>query len=220
MLKNTSFDFLTSLAKNNERDWFNQHRNDYEQTMADFTGFIQELIAEIGKFDKSIAQSGLFAKDCIPKLNRDLRFAKDKSPYKTYLYAIINNGGRKSGQAGYFVVLNPGGCYIGGGAFQPDPLKLKKIRQEIDFDFKEWKKIAEDQKLLEFFPEGITAQEYLQKVPKGFDADSLAKEYLKMKGFFVRKYYADSFFTVKSNFEKIVESFKVCQSLNQYINSI
>lgn len=220
MLKKSSFDFLTGLSGNNSREWFDQHRADYEETMEDFTLFNQNFIDAISKFDKSIAQSNLQGKDCIPRLNRDLRFAKDKSPYKTYFYSIINEGGRKSGKAGYFIVMKPGECYIGAGAFQPEPERLKKIRQEINYNFEDWKKIAGDDKLLKAFPDGIVAQESLQKVPKEFDSDSPAKDFLKMKGFFVRNYYPDTFFRGKDNFPGIVESFKACQHLNHFVNAI
>ena len=220
MLKKSSFDFLTGLSSNNTREWFDQHRGDYQETLADFTKFNQDLIHTIAEFDKSIATSNLQGKDCIPRLNRDLRFAKDKSPYKTYYYSIINQGGRKSGKAGYFIVINPGECYIGAGAFQPEPERLKKIRQEIDFNFDDWKKIAEDSKLLKAFPDGITAQESLQKVFKDFDSDSPAKDFLKMKGFFVRNYHPDTFFRGKGNFQAIVDSFKACQQLNHFVNAI
>jgi len=220
MLKKSSFDFLTGLSENNTREWFDQHRTDYQETLEDFTAFNQNLIDALSEFDTSIAKSNLQGKDCIPRLNRDLRFAKDKSPYKTYYYSIINEGGRKSSKAGYFIVLNPGECYIGAGAFQPEPDRLKKIRQEIDYNFGDWKKIAEDKKLLQAFPDGIIAQESLQKVPKDFDAESPAKEFLKMKGFFVRKYHPDAFFRGKDNFKTIVESFKACQQLNNFVNTI
>jgi len=220
MLKKSSFDFLTGLAENNTTEWFNKHRDDYQETHDDFTLFNQNLIEAISKFDKSIAESDLQGKDCIPRLNRDLRFTKDKSPYKTYYYSIINKGGRKSGNAGYFVVLNPGECYIGAGEYQPEPKRLKKVRQEIEYNFEDWQKIAQDSQLLKAFPDGIIAQETLQKVPKGFDIDSPAKEFLKMKGFFVRKHYPDAFFLSKDNFAIIIESFKTCHKLNDFVNSI
>lgn len=158
MLKKSSFEFLNGLFINNSKKWVDEHRSDYDAAIEDFTIFNQDLIDAISKFDKSIAKSDLQANDCIPRLNRDLRFTKDKSPYKTYLYSIINEGGRKSGNAGYFLVMNSGECYIGGGAFQPEPERLKKIRQKIETNFEDWKKIAEDKELLKFFPEGIVAR--------------------------------------------------------------
>jgi len=117
-------------------------------------------------------------------------------------------------------VLKPGECYIGAGEFQPEPNRLKKVRQEMEYNFEAWQKIAEDSKLLKAFPDGIIAQETLQKVPIGFDMDSPAKEFLKMKGFFVRKHYPDAFFWDKENFNTIVESFKTCWKLNNFVNSI
>jgi len=220
MLKKTTFNFLKALKKNNTKEWFDKNRDEYSEVYENFERFTQDLIASIGKFDPSIASSHLLAKDCIPRLNRDLRFAKDKSPYKTYLYAVISSGGRKSGNAVYYVMLDPDKCCFGAGSFQPDPEKLKKLRQEIDYNFEEWAKIIDDPKLKAAFPDGILAQERLQKVPAGFDADSPAAPFLKMKGFFVRQYYSDFFFFNKENFEGIVEQLKTCLELNNFMNRV
>ncbi len=220
MLKKSSFDFLSGLAGNNTREWFDKHRSDYQETFDDFALFNQNLINSISEFDQSIAESDLQSKDCIPKLNRDLRFVKDKSPYKTYFYSIINSGGRKSGNAGYYIILKPGECYIAAGEFQPEPKRLKKVRQEIEYNFEKWSEIVSDTKLLKAFPGGIIAQQSLQKVPKDFDSESPAKEFLKMKGFFVERHYPDSFFRAKDSFEVIIESFKTCRQLNNFVNLI
>lgn len=220
MLKKITFDFLKGLKKNNTKEWFDKNRDDYREVYENFESFTQNLIDSISKFDPSIASSHLLAKDCIPRLNRDLRFAKDKSPYKTYLYAVISSGGRKSGNAVYYVVLDPDKCCFGAGSFQPDPDKLKKLRQEIDYDFEEWIKIAEYPKFKTAFPDGIIAQERLQKVPKGFDAASPAADFLKMKGFFARKYDADFFFLKKDNFDVIIERLKTCVELNKFVNRV
>lgn len=218
MLKKTTFDFLKGLKENNTKEWFDKNRDEYREVYKKFEEFTQDLIDSISKFDTSIASSHLLAKDCIPRLNRDLRFAKDKSPYKTYLYAVISSGGRKSGNAVYYVMVDQGKCCFGAGSFQPDPAKLKKLRQEIDYNFEEWIKIAENPKLKTAFPDGIIAQESLQKVPNGFDATSPAAAFLKMKSFFTRKYYADSFFLNKENFEDIVKELKTCVELNNFVN--
>ncbi len=220
MLKKTTFDFLKGLKKNNTKEWFDKNRDEYREVYEKFEGFVQDLIDSISKFDPSIASSDLLAKDCIPRLNRDLRFAKDKSPYKTYLYAVISSGGRKSGNAVYYVVLDPDKCNFGAGSFQPDRDTLKKLRQEIDYNFDEWVAIIENPKFKVAFPDGIIAQESLQKVPNGFDAASPAAAFLKMKGFFVRKNYADSFFLKKENFDGIIERLKTCVELNEFVNRV
>lgn len=215
-----TFDFLRGLKENNTKEWFDKNRNNYREVLENFEGFTQDLIDSISKFDPSIASSHLLAKDCIPRLNRDLRFTKDKSPYKTYLYAVISSGGRKSGNAVYYVMVDLDHCCFGAGAFQPDPAKLKKLRQEIDYNFEEWQKIVENPELKAAFPDGVIAQESLQKVPKGFDADSPAVAFLKMKSFFTRQHYADSFFLKESNFETIVERFNTCVELNKFVNRV
>lgn len=220
MLKKTAFAFLKGLKKYNTKEWFDNNRDEYREVYENFEAFTQDLINCISKFDQSIASSHLLAKDCIPRLNRDLRFTKDKSPYKTYLYAVISSGGRKSGNAVYYVMLDPGKCCFGAGSFQPDPDKLKKLRQEIDYNLEEWIKIAEEPVFKTAFPDGIIAQESLRKVPNGFDADSPAANFLKMKGFFVRQYYADSFFLKKDNFDVIVERLKTCVDLNTFVNRV
>lgn len=220
MLKKTTFDFLKDLKKNNTKEWFDKNRDMYREVYENFEEFTQNLIDSISQFDPSIASSHLLAKDCIPRLNRDLRFTKDKSPYKTYLYTVISSGGRKSGNAVYYVMLDPDKCCFGAGSFQPDPDKLKKLRQEIDYNFEEWIKIAEDPKFKTAFPDGIITQESLQKVPNGFDAANPAATFLKMKGFFVRQYYADSFFLKKDNFKDIVERLKTCLELNKFVNRV
>ncbi|SDM29957.1 TIGR02453 family protein [Pedobacter antarcticus] len=220
MLKKMTFDFLKGLKKNNSKEWFDKNRDDYREVYENFEGFTQDLIDSISKFDPSIASSHLLAKDCIPRLNRDLRFSKDKSPYKTYLYAVISSGGRKSGNAVYYVMLDPDKCCFGAGSFQPDPDKLKKLRQEIDYNFEEWIKIAENSTLKTAFPDGIIAQESLQKVPNGFDASSPAAAFLKMKSFFVRQYYADSFFLKEDNFDGIIKRLKTCVELNKFVNRV
>ncbi|RZJ90552.1 MULTISPECIES: DUF2461 domain-containing protein [Pedobacter] len=220
MLKKITFTFLKGLKKNNNKEWFDDNRDEYREVYKNFEAFTQDLIHSISEFDPSIASSHLLAKDCIPRLNRDLRFTKDKSPYKTYLYAVISSGGRKSGNAVYYVMLDPGKCCFGAGSFQPNPDKLKKIRQEIDYNLEQWLEIAEEPKLNAAFPDGIIAQESLQKVPIGFDGENPAAKFLKMKGFFVRKYNADSYFLKKDNFDDIVERLKLCLELNKFVNRV
>lgn len=218
MLKKDTFSFLSRLAKNNNRDWMNAHREEYLGCMEDFEALVSLLIDEIAKFDKDISASALTAKDCIPRLNRDLRFAKDKSPYKTYLYAVISKDGRKSGNAVYYLVIEPGKSSFGAGAFQPEAKNLKKLHQEIDYNLEEWTKLAGDKKLLEEFPDGIVSNKYLKKTPKNVEEDNPAIEFLKMKDFFLTKSYADDFFSKQDNLNIILTGYRSAQKLNTYVN--
>src|SRR5689334_13212529 len=131
MLQSTTIKFLKDLKKNNTKEWFDKNRKVYEAAKKDFTDFVQTMIDKFGKKDESIA--AIVAKDCLFRINRDIRFSKDKSPYKTNMGASINKGGRMTmNTAGYYFHLEPGNCFVGGGLWQPEPDALKKIRQEID----------------------------------------------------------------------------------------
>ena len=148
----------------------------------DYENFIQQLIDKLSKSDESI--SGLRAKECMFRINRDVRFAKDKSPYKTNFGAFINKGGKKSNLAGYYFHLEPGASFVGGGLWMPMPKELAQVRQEIDYCFAEFKKITSAASFKKSYAEISHAEEYkLQRVPKGYEADNPAAEFLKLKSF-------------------------------------
>ena len=124
MLQSSTVRFLKDLSKNNNKPWFDANRKQYENAKTDFAGFIQTIIDKHGKKDESIAH--LKAKDCMFRINRDVRFSKDKSPYKTNMGAYINRGGKKSVFAGYYFHCEPGQCFVGGGLWMPMPPELNK----------------------------------------------------------------------------------------------
>src|SRR4026207_2423805 len=145
MLQSSTLKFLKDLKKNNNKPWFDANRERYEEAKADFANFIQQVIDVHSKKDKTLAS--LKAKDCMFRINRDVRFSKDKSPYKTNFGASINKGGKKAfGSAGYYFHLEPGGSFTGGGLYGPAPEELKKTRQEIDYNFTDFKKIIHSKK--------------------------------------------------------------------------
>lgn len=218
MLKKDTFSFLSRLANNNT-DWMNSQRDEFNACMENFTSLVSLLIEEIGKFDNDILKSNLTVKNCIPRLNRDLRFAKDKSPYKTYLYAVISKDGRKSGNAVYYVVIEPGKSSIGAGSFQPDDKKLRKLHQEIDFNLKDWNRIVADRKLITKFPNGIVSNRYLKRTPRSVDENNPALEFLKMKDFYVSRNLDNDFFTKEENLKEIIASYQSAKELNEYINN-
>jgi uncharacterized protein (TIGR02453 family) len=128
--------FLKKLAKNNNKAWFDANRPSYVEAKTTFENFVASLISAYGKHDPSIAH--LTAKECMFRINRDVRFSKDKSPYKTNLGASISSGGKKSPFAGYYVHIEPGASLAGGGMWMPMPEQLAKVRQEIDYNFDEF----------------------------------------------------------------------------------
>ena len=146
MLQPTTMKFLKDLQKNNNKPWFEKNRAVYEDAKADFASFIQTLIDIHGKKDKRIKE--LKAKDCMFRINRDVRFAKDKSPYKNNLAPALTSGGKKSVYAGYYFHCQPGEAFAGGGLWVPMPADLKKVRQEIDYCFGEFRRKYSVQKNL------------------------------------------------------------------------
>lgn len=180
MLEKTTIQYLKNLKNNNNRDWFEVNRDKYTAAKSDFEVFVGSVIAYLGKKDEQY--NILKPKDCIFRINRDVRFSKDKSPYKSNFGAAFQIGGKKSGNAGYYIHLEPGNSFVGGGIWMPEAEQLKKIRQEIDYNFKDFKKIVLSKKFIDTYKE-LDKEGGLSKPPKGYDANNEAVEYLKLKNF-------------------------------------
>jgi len=216
MLQQSTLKFLKDLKKNNNKPWFDANRPKYESAKKDFESFIQEVIDKLAKSDDTI--SGLKAKDCMFRINRDVRFAKDKSPYKTNFGASINKGGKKSMLAGYYFHLQPGESFIGGGIWMPMPKELAQVRQEIDYNFKEFRKIIGSAGFKKEYGDLYAGDDAkLQRVPKGYETDNPAAEYLKLKSILAMKQLPD---TALISGEPIKESLKALQALQPLINFV
>jgi uncharacterized protein (TIGR02453 family) len=218
MLQPSTLKFLKELKKNNNKPWFDLNRKKYEAAKADFAEFIQQVIDLHSKKDPSI--KNLQAKDCMFRINRDVRFSKDKSPYKTNFGASINKNGRKAMHtAGYYFHLEPGNSFTGGGIYMPMPDELKKVRQEIDYNFAEFKKIIRAKKFTSFYGDLDRSTEFsLSRVPKGYDPDNPAADYLKLKSYIAMTSLNDSDLTAKNLVRKTTASFEALLPLINFIN--
>ncbi|MES1216453.1 MAG: DUF2461 domain-containing protein [Bacteroidota bacterium] len=217
MLQSSTIKFLKDLKKNNNKPWFDAHRNEYEKSKKDFELFVQMIIDRHSKKDPSIKE--LVAKNCLFRINRDIRFSKDKSPYKTNFGASINKGGKKAPTAGYYFHLEPGQCFSGGGIWMPMPEDLKKVRQEIDYNLAEFKKIIGSKKFKSVYGDLSRDAEYsLSRVPKGYEPDNPAAEYLKLKSFIAMIRIKDTDLTSKALLNKTLISFEALQPLIEFIN--
>jgi uncharacterized protein (TIGR02453 family) len=209
--------FLKALKKNNNRPWFEVHRKDYEAAKKDFEQLIQSVIDKHGKKDKTV--SHLKAKECMFRINRDVRFSKDKSPYKSNMGAYINRGGKKSLYGGYYFHCEPGRTFVGGGIWMPMPPELSKLRQEIDYNFAELKKIINSKKFKSVYDDVSRDSEYvLSRVPKGYEADNPAAEYLKLKSVVAISKISDAELNSKELVKKITTAFEALQPLLEFIN--
>jgi uncharacterized protein (TIGR02453 family) len=216
MLQLSTLKFLKDLHKNNNRPWFEAHRKQYELVKEDFLLLTEKLIAGIAAFDKPIAL--LKAKECTFRINRDVRFSKDKSPYKNNIAGYFNRNGKKGNGAGYYLHIEPGNSFAAGGIWMPEPKDLIKIRQEIDYSFDDWKKIISNPSFKKTFTEGIKG-EALVRPPKGYDDDNPAIQYLKQKSFIVSKPFTDAQVQSKTFVKEVANTFKVMKSLVDFVNA-
>lgn len=217
MLAPQTLKFLSQLKKNNNKPWFEKHRLQYEAARIDFSNFIQLVIDDLQRLDTSI--TGLTSKDCIFRINRDIRFSKDKTPYKSHFGASIKRGGRKSPFAGYYFHLEPGNSFVGGGMWQPEASLLKNMRQEIDYNPDEFRSILKEKNFKKIYTDLYTGEDLkLSTVPKGYEKNNPSIEYLKLKCFIAETKISDEE-VIKSNLhKKTMEAFVALQPLLNFIN--
>jgi uncharacterized protein (TIGR02453 family) len=218
MLKASTLKFLKDLKKNNNKPWFEKNRKVYEEAKANFAEFVQKLIDTHSKNDLSI--KNLTPKDCMFRINRDVRFSKDKSPYKTNFGAYINGGGKKSLLGGYYFHCEPGRSFTGGGLWMPMPSELSKVRQEIDYNFATFKKIVGSKKFKSTFGDLSRNEEYvLTRVPKGYEAENPAADYLKLKSYVALADINDADLVSASLVKKTTTALDALQPFLHFINT-
>ncbi|MCD6011227.1 MAG: hypothetical protein K0Q79_1089 [Flavipsychrobacter sp.] len=215
MLQANTITFLKQLAKNNNKPWFDKNRDKYEAAKEDHEALVADILSGLSKAEPVFKEQK--AKDCIFRIFRDVRFSKDKTPYKAHFGAFFAKGGRKYPGAGYYLHLEPGGkSFAGEGLWIPEPPLLKQVRQEIDYNFNDFKKIIEDKKFKKYFKK--IEGEQLTKVPQGYKEDNPAIEYLKMKGYTVGCKLSDEEISSKSLTKKTLEIFSAMKPFVDFLN--
>lgn len=208
--------FLIDLKFNNNRKWFQENKTRYEAVRDKFESFISELIIELKKFDKTIG--AIDAKDCMFRIYRDVRFSKNKEPYKTNFGAFIGKGGRKSEYAGYYVHLEPDNSFLGGGIYKPDSQTLKEIRTNIYNNTASYKKMINSSNFKQFFPE--LYGEKLKNAPKGFPKDFKDIDLLKFKNFVAIHHIENELITSEKLINKSKNVYKTLYPFNKYLNEV
>ena len=207
-------DFLTRLNKNNNKEWFDANKKEYESLRKEWIDFVADCIQAFGAFDPAILE--LDPKKCIFRINRDVRFSKNKDPYKNNFGMSLSTGGKSSEFCGYYLHVQPGDCFIAGGAYQPMPDKLAAIRQEIDYNLDTFQKIVSGKTFKTQF--GSLSGDKLSRPPKGYDADNPAVEYLKHKGFIAYRKVDDKTLLDKTFIKELVTSGKTMKPLIDFLN--
>ncbi|MEO6252723.1 MAG: DUF2461 domain-containing protein [Ferruginibacter sp.] len=215
MLQPNTLKFLKDLQKNNNRPWFEGHRVHYDTARTDFISMVEQVIKGIATFDKPIGN--LETKHCIFRINRDVRFSKNKDPYKNNMAAYFNKDGKKGAGAGYYLHIEPGKSFAAGGIWMPEPAVLAAIRQEIDYNFKEWNNLVTGRSFLKIFSEGVNG-DTLTRPPKGYDENNPAIEFLKMKSFIISKAFTDKDVHSKVFIKSVVKTFQAMKPVIDFLN--
>ncbi|MEO6456154.1 MAG: DUF2461 domain-containing protein [Ginsengibacter sp.] len=218
MFKQSTIQFLKTLEKNNNKIWFDEHRNIYLEAKKDYENFVSALIKKISLFDQDIKE--LQVKDCTFRINRDIRFSKDKTPYKINMGASLNRGGKKSIYAGYYFHLEHGNkSFAGGGLWMPMPPELKKVRQEIDYNFNEFTGVLNSKEFITHFNKIATTDDVkLINLPRGYEKTNPASDYLKLKSFIAIKKISDAELTMPSLIIKTSKAFEALKPFITFLN--
>ena len=211
-----ALEFLKGLKRNNNRAWFQAHRADFDNASQAFEDFVAAVIDELAPTE---GLRGISPKDCIFRIHRDVRFSKDKTPYKTHMGAYIAPGGRKSMAVGYYIQISPdGGSIIAGGLHEPDPKRLAKFRQAIERDPRPFKKIVGAKAFREYF--GEVEGEKLATAPRGYSRDHPEIELLRMKQITVFHRIPDRQLLAPGLVKETVKGFKLMKPFLVYLDSI
>ena len=217
MLKPETLTFLSTLKSNNNKPWFDENRAAYQAARADFLRLVEETLASLEQTDREIGASHLQPKSCVFRINRDVRFSTDKSPYKTNFGAWFNTGGKNSRSAGYYLNIEPGNSFVAGGMYMPDADVLAAIRQEIDYNLAAFESILAHPSFRSYFS-GLSRETALQRPPKGYDVTNPAIEYLKLKSFTVSHSIPDSMLTTPVLSTTVHAAFASLQPLVEHLN--
>jgi uncharacterized protein (TIGR02453 family) len=209
MIPESTLHFLRNLAKNNNKTWFDTHRKEYEETKSNFEEFVKKLIDKISYFEDL---GVLTPKDCMFRINRDIRFSNNKRPYKENFAAAIAKGGKKNMFGSFYLHIQPGQSFLGGGLYHSDTKTLNKFRDFILDHPKKFLSTIQSPAFKKYF--GELKGETLKTAPRGYDKDLPLQQFLKMKSLTAIHNFSDQTVTSK-NLES--EIFKGCKLLSPYL---
>lgn len=208
--------FLETLQSNNNKAWFDANRENYQQLRQKFLQITELLIHEIRSFDQQIPYQD--PRKCVFRIFRDLRFSKDKLPYKNNFGAFIARDGRKGGNPGYYLHVQPGASFIAGGLFMPDAPRLKAIRNDIYQNPYDLLEIIEDSEFKNSFT--LFDDDKLKTAPKGFPKDFEYIDLLRYKSFSPMMPLSDEQLLSPDMLNTVVSGFKHLAPLNHYLNHV
>ncbi|WDZ99519.1 DUF2461 domain-containing protein [Mucilaginibacter sp. SJ] len=181
MIYQETIDFLKDLAENNNREWFAANKDRYDKARENVIDFTSKVLDGVRKIEAGMDEN-LDAKKCVMRIYRDIRFSKNKAPYKNNFGVSFPTSGLKGGGVEYYLHIQPGNSFIGGGYWMPEAPRLKAIRQEIDYNAADLKRIIDQKEFVKLFGD-FRKQEQLKSGPKGYEPDNENIDLLKLKSF-------------------------------------
>ncbi len=215
MISNSLIKFLKALKKNNNKDWFHDNNEWYQTVKEEFIEMVSVVLLETSKFDPTLRY--LEPRKCIFRINRDIRFSNDKSPYKTNFGAWFSRDGRLGNSAGYYLHISPGEYFISGGLYMPPSDVLKSVRTEIYNYSDDLKKILKAKEVKKQFGE-LWHEDMLVNGPKGFDKDFEDIELLKHKHFILNKNLTEKDVISKDYVKGVVSAYKAMHPFIEFLN--
>jgi|AntRauTorckE6833_2_1112554.scaffolds.fasta_scaffold00270_15 uncharacterized protein (TIGR02453 family) len=210
-----NLEFLSKLRQNNNREWFEAHRDEYEESQQELIAFAEDMIKQVQAFDPSVGPQT--PKDTIFRIYRDIRFSKDKTPYKKTRGVFIKRGGKKSPYASYYIHIEPGASFAGGGIYHPRKPALDAVRNKIYFEYEAFFKILNHPRFKKSFG-SVSTDEKLKRMPKGYDEGHPAEDYLKFKSFIIGAPVPDHEMEDPRLTETLAEMLRPAQPFLHFIN--
>ncbi|MFN8396347.1 MAG: DUF2461 domain-containing protein [Bacteroidia bacterium] len=215
MLQQKTLDFLAGLRENNNREWFEENRKQYEAAKKDVEALVNKVLLGLADIDPAMA--GLEAKGALFRIFRDVRFAKDKSPYKTNMGAWMASGGKNTMNAGYYLHVEPGNkSFLAGGSYMPPANVLQSIREAVDYDHEGLREIITAPAFTKWYKQ--LDGEALRTVPKGYAKDHPAIDLLKFKSFVASHPLTDKDLTSAGLVDKLLDGYRAMYPLNVFLN--
>ena len=205
-IERESIAFLKELAQNNNREWFQENKFKYELAQENMVGFASLLLMDMNKHDDIETPTG---KKSLHRIYRDIRFSKNKTPYKTNLSGSFSRATALL-RGGYYFHIEPGNSFVGGGFWGPSKEDLQLIREHIAQDDQPLRDVINSKKFKTQFKQ--LEGEKLKTAPKGFDKEHPAIDLLRYKSFLIRKDFTDDEVIAGDFHEKVNESFKAMRS--------
>jgi len=215
MISKDSMKFLDDLKKNNNRDWFLANKSRYESYKKEYYRLVQDFLDEMKPKDHTL--DPLEVKNCVFRVNRDIRFSKDKSPYKTHMGVWMSAGSKNTNLSGYYIHIESGASFIAAGLYWPDAPDLKKVRKEIAFFYDELEDIVNDENFKTVFGE-LDRDNVLKTSPKDFEKDHPAIEFLKLKSFTASAKIDDKSLLDPDFVKKTAAKLIALKPLNKFLN--